>query len=61
MYNFFEKDVSGSLSGKEHYHNVIGGYVEHVLHVTGVFELKNFGSPMKWIDFTDEEMIFSTP
>ena len=36
MYKFFEDRMSvAPASGKEHYHNaMIGGYVEHVLHVT---------------------------
>jgi hypothetical protein len=63
MYDYFEDRMCmAPASGKEHYHNaMVGGYVEHVLHVT------KFAVSLKelWehngatIDFTDEEIIFS--
>ena len=63
MYNFFEDRMSvAPASGKEHYHNaMIGGYVEHVLHVTDcALKIKKlWESDGAKIDFTDEEMIFS--
>ena len=36
MYDYFEdRMVMAPASGKEHYHNAfVGGYVDHVLHVT---------------------------
>ena len=36
MYKYFEDRMSvAPASGKAHYHNaMVGGYVEHVLHVT---------------------------
>ena len=36
MYDYFEdRMIIAPASGKEHYHNAhVGGYVEHVLHVT---------------------------
>jgi len=64
MYDYFEDRMClAPASGKEHYHNaMVGGYVEHVLHVT------KFAVTLKelWehngaiIDFTDEELIFAT-
>tara|TARA_A100000164_G_scaffold359133_1_gene371464 strand:+ start:142 stop:918 length:777 start_codon:yes stop_codon:yes gene_type:complete len=63
MYNFFEDRMSvAPASGKEHYHNaMIGGYVEHVLHVTDCsLKIKKvWESDGAKIDFTDEEMIFA--
>ena len=64
MYHYFEDRMCmAPASGKEHYHNaMIGGYVEHVLHVV------DFSLQLKevWerngatIDFTEEELIFAT-
>ena len=63
MYKFFEDRMSvAPASGKEHYHNaMVGGYVEHVLHIV------EFAQDVKklWeekgaeINFTDEELIFA--
>ena len=63
MYKFFEDRMSvAPASGKEHYHNaMIGGYVEHVLHVTDcALKIKKlWESDGAKIDFTDEEMVFA--
>ena len=63
MYQYFEDRMCvAPASGKEHYHNaMVGGYVEHVLHVV------DFSLQLKevWerngaiINFTDEELIFA--
>ena len=63
MYQYFEDRMCvAPASGKEHYHNaMVGGYVEHVLHVVD-FSLQLKGV---WegngaiINFTDEELIFA--
>ena len=63
MYKYFEDRMSvAPASGKAAYHNaMIGGYVEHVLHVTDcALKIKKlWESDGAKIDFTDEEMIFS--
>ena len=64
MYDYFEdRMVIAPASGKEHYHNaMVGGYVEHVLHVVGFsLQLKEVWERNgATIDFTDEELIFAT-
>ena len=64
MYDYFEDRMCmAPASGKEHYHNaMVGGYVEHVLHVTKfALELKELWEKNgATIDFTDEELIFAT-
>ena len=63
MYKYFEDRMSiAPASGKAHYHNaMVGGYVEHVLHVTDcAVQLKNlWESNGAEINFTDEELIFA--
>jgi hypothetical protein len=63
MYDYFEDRMCmAPASGKEHYHNaMVGGYVEHVLHVTKfALELKELWEKNgATIDFTDEELIFA--
>tara|TARA_E500000331_G_scaffold184758_1_gene177855 strand:+ start:116 stop:877 length:762 start_codon:yes stop_codon:yes gene_type:complete len=63
MYKYFENRMSiAPASGKAHYHNaMVGGYVEHVLHVTDcAVQLKNlWESNGAEINFTDEELIFA--
>ena len=63
MYTYFEDRMSvAPASGKAHYHNaMVGGYVEHVLHVTNcALKIKKL-----WVEdgatihFTDEELIFA--
>ena len=63
MYTYFEDRMSiAPASGKAHYHNaMVGGYVEHVLHVTdcAVQIKKLWESNGAEINFTDEELIFA--
>ena len=63
MYKYFENRMSiAPASGKAHYHNaMVGGYVEHVLHVTDcALKIKNlWESERAMINFTDEELIFA--
>ena len=63
MYKYFEERMSvAPASGKAHYHNaMVGGYVEHVLHVTDcAIQLKKmWESNDAMINFTDEELIFA--
>ncbi len=63
MYRYFENRMSiAPASGKAHYHNaMVGGYVEHVLHVTdcAVQIKKLWESNGAEINFTDEELIFA--
>jgi hypothetical protein len=63
MYHYFEDRMCiAPASGKEHYHNAfVGGYVEHVLHVTDLALKIN----KMWkengasINYTDEELVFA--
>ena len=63
MYKYFEDRMSvAPASGKAAYHNaMVGGYVEHVLHVTDcAIQIKKlWESNGAMINFTDEEMIFA--
>ena len=63
MYDYFEdRMVLAPASGKEHYHNAhVGGYVEHVLHVTELaVQIKELWEKNgAIINFTDEELIFA--
>ena len=63
MYKYFEDRMSvAPASGKAAYHNaMIGGYVEHVLHVTELaLQIKElWKSNGATINFTDEELIFA--
>ena len=63
MYKYFEDRMSvAPASGKEAYHNaMVGGYVEHVLHVIDcAVQLKElWKSNGAEINFTDEELIFA--
>jgi len=63
MYEYFEDRMSiAPASAKAHYHNaMVGGYVEHVLHVTdcAVQIKKLWESNGAEINFTDEELIFA--
>ena len=63
MYDYFEdRMVMAPASGKEHYHNAhVGGYVEHVLHVTDLaLQLKKVWEDNNaTINFTEEELIFA--
>ena len=63
MYDYFEdRMIIAPASGKEHYHNAhIGGYVEHVLHVTDcAVQLKKVWEDNNaTINFSDEELIFA--
>ena len=63
MYKYFEnRMVTAPASGKAAYHNaMVGGYVEHVLHVTdcAVQIKKVWESNGAMINFTDEELIFA--
>ena len=63
MYKHFEERMMfAPASGTAHFHNCfIGGYVEHVLHITKIsrrlFEMyKEFGAH---IDYTEEEVVFA--
>jgi len=63
MYKYFEDRMSvAPASGKAAYHNaMIGGYVEHVLHVTDcALKIKKlWEEDGAKINFTDEELIFA--
>ena len=63
MYKYFEDRMSvAPASGKAAYHNaMVGGYVEHVLHVTDcAVQLKKlWESNGANINFTEEELIFA--
>jgi hypothetical protein len=63
MYHHFEDRMTvAPASGKEHYHNAfVGGYVEHVLHVTDCsVQIKELWVKNRaTINFTDEELIFA--
>ena len=63
MYKYFEERMSvAPASGKAAYHNaMVGGYVEHVLHVTDcAIQLKKlWESNGAMINFTVEELIFA--
>ena len=63
MYDYFEdRMIIAPASGKEHYHNAhVGGYVEHVLHVTDcAVQLKKVWEDNNaTINFTDDELIFA--
>jgi len=63
MYKYFEERMSvAPASGKAAYHNaMVGGYVEHVLHVTDcAIQLKKlWESNGAMINFTEEELIFA--
>ena len=63
MYDYFEdRMVVAPASGREHYHNaMVGGYVEHVLHIVDFSEqIKNLWEQNGAdINFTDEELIFA--
>ena len=63
MYDYFEdRMIIAPASGKEHYHNAhVGGYVEHVLHVTDcAVQLKKVWEDNNaTINFSDEELIFA--
>jgi hypothetical protein len=63
MYKYFEDRMSvAPASGKAAYHNaMVGGYVEHVLHVTDcAIKIKNlWESERAMINFTEEELIFA--
>ena len=63
MYIYFEDRMSvAPASGKADYHNaMVGGYVEHVLHVTELaLQIKKlWESNGAMINFTDEELIFA--
>ena len=63
MYYYFEDRMSiAPASGKAHYHNaMVGGYVEHVLHVTNcALKIKKlWEEDGATINFTDEELIFA--
>ena len=63
MYHYFEDRMSvAPASGKAAYHNaMVGGYVEHVLHVTKcALQIKElWESNGAEINFTDEELIFA--
>ena len=63
MYNHFEERMMFTpASGTAHFHNCfIGGYVEHVLHITKIarklfVDYKELGAH---IDYTEEEVIFA--
>ena len=63
MYKYFEDRMSvAPASGKAAYHNaMVGGYVEHVLHVTdSALQIKELWEKNgATINFTDEELIFA--
>ena len=63
MYDYFESRMMFTPgSGTAHFHNCfIGGYVEHVLHITKIarklfVDYKDLGAH---IDYTEEEVIFA--
>jgi len=63
MYDYFEDRMCiAPASGKEHYHNAfVGGYVEHVLHVTDLAVKINklWKENGASINYTDEELVFA--
>ena len=63
MYHYFEDRMCiAPASGKEHYHNAfVGGYVEHVLHVTDLALKINklWKENGASINYTDEELVFA--
>ena len=63
MYKYFENRMSvAPASGKAAYHNaMVGGYVEHVLHVVdSALQIKELWEKNgATINFTDEELIFA--
>ena len=63
MYHYFEDRMCiAPASGKEHYHNAfVGGYVEHVLHVTDLALKINklWKDNGASINYTDEELVFA--
>ena len=63
MYKYFEDRMSvAPASGKAAYHNaMVGGYVEHVLHVVdSALQIKELWEKNgATINFTDEELIFA--
>ena len=63
MYDYFEDRMClAPASGKEHFHNAhVGGYVEHVLHVTDcAVQIKRLWEDNNaTINFSDEELIFA--
>ena len=63
MYHYFEERmVVAPASGKPNYHNCyVGGYIEHVLHVTETAKklMKVYQEIDAVIDFTEEELVFS--
>jgi len=63
MYKYFEDRMSvAPASGKAAYHNaMVGGYVDHVLHVTDcALKIKKlWEEDGAKINFTDEELIFA--
>ena len=63
MYTYFEDRMSvAPASARAHYHNaMVGGYVEHVLHVTDcAIQIKKlWESNGAEINFTDQELIFA--
>jgi len=63
MYEYFESRMMFTPgSGTAHFHNCfIGGYVEHVLHITKIakklfVDYKELGA---YIDYTEEEVVFA--
>jgi len=63
MYKHFEERMMfAPASGTAHFHNCfIGGYVEHVLHITGISRklFTMYGELGAHIDYTEEEVIFA--
>jgi hypothetical protein len=63
MYHYFEDRMCiAPASGKEHYHNAfVGGYVDHVLHVTDLALKINklWKDNGASINYTDEELAFA--
>ena len=63
MYHHFEDRMTvAPASGKEHYHNAfVGGYVDHVLHVTDLALKINklWKDNGASINYTDEELVFA--
>ena len=63
MYKHFEERMMfAPASGTAHFHNCfIGGYVEHVLHITEISKrlFTLYGELGAHIDYTEEEVIFA--
>ena len=63
MYNYFEDRMMFSpASGTAHFHNCfIGGYVEHILHITNIAKklFSMYRELDAHIDYTEEEVIFA--